>query len=175
MEQTSSRKSLGIFWGRMFGWLVAQLGVPIGTFAWKFGLFDSTSYETKYDELGNVVQTSVSLNGWGIISVILIGYTAIQILNQILDSMEDGYSLTKQTINGIKSRVIPLLIAFFICYFLNGVLSQIIYCLGVIIFSQLVAIPLNPMPQWVYKKKGVEDYKDVLTTLTNVLKEKKEK
>ncbi len=167
-----SRKSLVIFWSRMLGWITTQCVLPIGIFSWKFGLFNKASYGTQYDELGNVVKTSISLNGWGIVSIFLVGWTVIQILNQVLDSME-GYSLTKQTIDGIKSRVIPLVIIFFICYFLNGVLAEIMYCLGTLIVSQLVSIPLNPLPQWVYKKKGVEDYRDALTTLVEYVKTKK--
>ena len=172
VKKTES-KGLLAFWIRMILWVIAQAGVPITVFAIKFGLFTTESITTSYDELGNVVQTSISLNGWGIVSVFLIGWTVMQIVNSIIESMEDGYSMVKQVVKGVKSRIIPLVITFFICYYLEGVLKEVMFCLIILIASQLVAIPLNPLPQWIYKKKGVEEYKDALTTLVDFIKTKK--
>ena len=80
---TDKRKHLIIFWSRMVGWLLTGTAAPIGVFAWKFGLFDVTSYTTTTDELGNVTSVSVALNGWGILSCFLIGWTMINIIKTI--------------------------------------------------------------------------------------------
>lgn len=169
----NKKKDLIIFWSRMIGYITTQCIIPISVFAYKFGLFNKIYYKEQYDINGEIVKTSITLSGWGIVSVFLLGYTIIQMLNQYLDSLSEGYSLTKQTIDGIKSKILPLAIIFFICYFLNGVLTEILFCLAILIITQLVSIPLNPLPKWKYQKKGVEDYNDILTTLFELVKTKK--
>lgn len=176
MEQApdvkEKRKALAVFWLRMFGWLLTGCGAPITTFAVKFGLFTKTGYEIVYDELGNPTSiTTTALNGWGIVSCMLVGFTIIQILKEVV-SAYTGYSLTKQILDGILHKIIPLLIAFFICYFISGVVQQMMVCLGVVIVCQIVAIPLNPLPKWKYEKKGCEDYSDAMSSMVKMLKER---
>lgn len=156
-----------IFWMRMLSWLAVGCGTPIGVFAYKFGLFTKTT--VTYDELGNVVsQTSTSLNGWGLVSVLLIGSFITTILKDLVDSCS-GYSLTKQCYVGI-CKTMPLIIAFATMYFLNGVISQVMYCLGILIVCRLISIPLNPMPKWKYEKQGAEDYNTLTESLTKFVK-----
>lgn len=172
-ESVSARKELLIFWARMIGWLAAGVGAPISVFAIKFGLFTEYGYAVTTDELGNVVDSHVALNGWGIVSAFLIGFTAISIVSEIIDAYSNKYSFTKQCLVGLKNRIIPLAIALVICFFLKGVIEQIIFCIEIIGLSQIAAIPLNPMPKWKAKVKGEEDYSDVITGLRKLLKTKK--
>jgi hypothetical protein len=159
-----------MFWTRFTGWLGTGCITPVAIFAKKFGLFTRTGYEITADELGNVTAVSpIALNGWGIVSCFIVCWTLIQILKEVKQAYS-GYSLTKQCIDGFISSVMPLIIMFSICYFLNGVLDSIMYCLGVIIVSRTVSVPLNPLPKWKYEHKGVEDYSDPLTHLINALK-----
>ena len=169
---TDKRKHLIIFWSRMVGRLLTGTAAPIGVFAWKFGLFDVTSYTTTTDELGNVTSVSVALNGWGILSCFLIGLTMINIIKEVLSAYQ-GYSLPKQCLKGLNSRIIPLVIAFFICYFLKGVIDQILFCLATFIFTQIAAIPLNPLPSWRYNKTKQEDYDDAYSLIVKALKRTK--
>jgi len=175
LEQKEARKGLLIFWARMLGWLATGLGAPIATFAIKFGLFDKGGYSEVTDEMGNVVSSYIALNGWGIVSCVLIGFTAISILKEVIDAYSKKYSLAKQCLVGIKNKIIPIVIAIVICYYLRGVLDQIIFCLMVIGISQIVAIPLNPLPQWKSKKKGEEDYSDLISGALGLIKEARAK
>ena len=150
------KNSLLIFWLRMAGYVLAGVGAPVTTFAIKFGLFDTYGYETMTDELGNVVGTRVALNGWGIVSVVLAGFFFIGMFKEIVDGYT-GYSLVKQTLMGIYKRILPLVIIIFVCYFLKGVLDQIMFCLITIGISQIVAIPLDPLPKW-SAERGTENY-----------------
>ena len=170
-ESVEARKKLLIFWARMIGWLATGVGVPITTFAIKFGLFDTYGYTVTTDELGNITDSHVAINGWGIISCILIGVAALNIISEIIDAYSNTYSLTKQCLMGLKNRIIPLAIAIGVCYYLKWVMEQVIFCLIIIGTSQIAAIPLNPMPQWKYEKKGREDYSDLLTGLRTLLKD----
>lgn len=174
-QSVSARKELLVFWARMLGWLATGVGAPITTFAIKFGLFDKYGYTVTTDELGNVVSSHIALNGWGIVSIILIAFAGISILNSIIDAYAAKYSFTKQCLIGIKNKIVPLAVAIGICYYLKGVIEQVIFCLTVIGISQLAAIPLNPMPKWKAKVKGEEDYSDIITGLKGFLKTYKEK
>ena len=161
-KETGKTKQLLIFWTRMIGWLATGCAAPITVFAVKFGLFKTVEQNTVYDEMGNLVQTSISLNGWGIVSCFLVLWTLAQIVSEITQSLQ-GYSLTKQFLTGFKNKIIPLTIAFGAFYMLQGVISQILFCLGTIIISQILAILLNPLPQWRYKKNKEENYSDALS------------
>ena len=161
-------KSLSIFWSRFVGYLAFSTIIPVSTFAVKFGLFKEDA--TRVDELGNVIDaSSISLNGWGIISCIIVALTASGIIKEVIAAYPT-YSLTKQCFTGILKNIIPLITAYLICYFLNGVIGHIMYCLGVIIMCQVAAIPLNPLPKWRYERSGVEDYSFLVNSLTKIVK-----
>lgn len=171
-ESVQARKELLIFWLRMFGWIIAGVAAPITTFSIKFGLFTEYGYKVTTDELGNVTGMHVALNGWGIVSVCLIAFAIISVLNEIIDAYSKKYSYTKQLLMGLKNRIVPLAIAIGICWFLRGVVDQIIFCLVTIGISQIAAVAVNPLPEWKAKKKGEEDYSDLLTLLPKYIKSK---
>jgi hypothetical protein len=167
----SKAKDLLIFWARMLGWILAKCGAPIGVFAVKFGLFKPN--EPEVDSLGNVTeQPSIALNGWGIIACIIIGITLMSILKEVVAAFP-SYSLAKQCFTGIVKTIIPLVMLYLICFFLNGVVSEIMFCLGTLIIFWGIAIPLNPLPKWKFEKKGSEDYGDALSFLVDYVKSKK--
>lgn len=169
---TPKTKSRVIFWSRMSGWVGVGVAAPIATFASKFGLF--TKQEPVVDALGNVVQQKgIALNGWGIVCCLLIGSYIMQILKEIV-AANQGYSLTKQCYDGVV-KLIPLVMAYGICFFLNGVLGQVMYCLSILIVCRAASIPLNPLPKWRYDKTGVENYSDLLTGLTDIVKNLRKK
>lgn len=174
-ESVAARKRLLVFWLRMLGWLATGVATPITVFSIKFGLFTEYGYQVTTDELGNVTEMHVALNGWGIVSCFLIGFTIISILNEIIDAYSKKYSLTKQILVGIKNRIIPIAIAVAICFFLKGCLEQIIFCLSTIGIAQLAAIPLNPLPEWKSRVRNEEDYSDVISGLAKLIKERLKK
>lgn len=162
-----------IFWLRMIGWFFAGCVSPIIVFATKFGLFKSSTVSA--DSLGNIIyQKSYALNGWGIISCFLVGYTLIQIMREVIKSYT-GYSLTKQVLDGILKSIIPLMVAYAICYFLYDAIEQIMFCLAIIIITRLIAIPLNPLPKWRFEKTGKEDYSEATALLTKIAQSLKTK
>lgn len=166
MNNTLSRPAqLGVFWGRLICWISASTVAPIAVFASKFGLFSEQHYEPMYDELGNVINaTPPALNGWGIVSCMIIGLTITSILKEVVKAYS-GYSLPKQVLTGIVNSVLPLVVCFGICYFLEGVLDSVKYCLIILIITKLIAIPLNPLPKWRYEKNGVENYDEFINTV----------
>lgn len=174
MLKPTTKKKL-IFWSRMSSWVITACIVPIVIFAVRFGLFKDSGYKVTTDSMGNITSvTPTALSGWGIISLILICWTAVQILKEVRDAYR-GYSLKKQCVDGVLSSLIPLIIVWAICYFLRGVMQDITYCLGVIIIFRAISIPLNPLPKWKYETKGEEDYSDILTALAKLIKSKMSK
>ena len=165
------QSKLLVFWLRMIGYVLAGVGAPVTTFAIKFGLFDTYGYETVTDELGNVVGTQVALNGWGIISVVLTGLFFINVMKEIVDGYS-GYSMAKQVLIGIYKKILPLGVAIGVCFYLKGVLEQIIFCLATIGISQIVAIPLDPLPQW-SAEHGEESYSGLIERGIELFKRRK--
>lgn len=161
-------RKLIIFWTRMLGWLIASCVIPIVTFSIRFGLFNKAAVKT--DALGNVIETqSTSLNGWGIISCVIIGFTISAIIKEVV-SAYPKYSFAKQCLVGFRKIVLPLSVGFFVCVFLSGVIHHVMFCLGVLALCNVVAIPLNPLPKWRYEKSGVEEYSSAVKVLTDFVK-----
>ena len=160
-----------IFWSRLLGWIAVSCGIPITVFAVKFGLFKSSGYTVVVDELGNTVSDApIALNGWGIISCVVIAWTAVQILKEVRDAYT-GYSFKKQCIDGIL-KTMPLIVTLLIFLFLRNSFDSAVYCLAVITVARIVAVPLNPLPKWKYETKGVEDYQDGLSIIVKYIKSK---
>lgn len=160
------KRSKIIFWARLIVWLLIGCVTPVVVFAVKFGLFTET--ET-VDAMGNLLEdTNVSLNGWGIIACILIGKYLIDIVKEVADA-HAGYSFVKQCWQGVL-HTLPIAIAYAACYFLAGAISQIMFCLAVLIICKLVSYPINPLPKWKYDKKGIEDYSELTDALTKIVK-----
>lgn len=167
---TSKTKNRIVFWSRMTGWLGVGVAAPVATFASKFGLF--TSQEPVVDALGNTVQQgNIALNGWGIVCCFLVGSYIIQMLKEVV-AANQGYSMTKQVYDGIV-KLIPYIIAYSVCFFLNGVIGHVMFCLAILIVCRAAAIPLNPLPKWRYEQTGEEDYRDLLSGLTDIVKKLK--
>lgn len=163
-------KSLIIFWSRMVGWVMFSCVFPIVTFSARFGLFEKNTVRT--DSLGNVIEsTSTSLNGWGLASCAVIGFTISAIIKEVIAAYP-GYSLTKQWLTGFRKTVLPLLVGFFVCLFIHNVVQHLMFCLGTLAVCQFIAIPLNPLPKWRYEKAGVEEYSSALDFLTKSVKRK---
>ena len=146
--------------------------VPIAMFSYKFGLFQASGYEETTDSLGNVIVSSPPApNGWGIVACVLIGWTAIQIVNEIRKANK-GYSFVNQCLDGLAKTTLPLIAILIACFFIRNSLDDIIYCLIVVMICRTIAIPLNPLPKWRYEKSGVEDYSDALSYIVKFVKSK---
>lgn len=155
-----------VFWIRLISWILVGCVIPIVIFAVKFGLFTVT--EPAVDPLGNPIdRPNIALNGWGIIACVLLGSYLTNVVKEIADA-STGYSFAKQIWKGL-SDTIPLIVLFVICYFLSGVVQQVMFCLATIIICKLVATPINPLPKWKWEKRGVEDYSQLSEVLTKLV------
>lgn len=162
----NDKRSKAIFWTRLAVWILIGCVVPIVVFAIKFGLF---TVEPSADSMGNPIETTnISISGWGIIACLIVGKYLTYIVKEIADAYS-GYSFAKQCWQGVV-HTLPLAIAYAICYFLSGVVSQIMFCLAILTICKLISYPINPLPKWKYEKKGIEDYTELTEVLTNFVK-----
>lgn len=166
----TTKKEKVIFWTRIAGWVLTGVIAPIVTFAIKFGLFTETGYTVTVDELGNVTASTTAINGWGIISILIVAFAILQAVKEVIYAQSTGYTYAKQLLHGVKSKIIPLAIALGLVYYLQGVVDQLVFCLVVILISQAAAIALNPLPEWRAKKNKEENYDDVMSALVNAIK-----
>ena len=72
---------------------------------------------------------------------------AIYILNTIKEAMPKG-TMARQCIDGFRCVVLPIGIAIAFLYVLDGCISQILTALCIILPCLIMAIPINPFPQW---------------------------
>lgn len=103
--------------------------------------------------------TSISL--WFIIIAMIFGITSTSYLRWWLKSLT-GYSLTKQVVQGIKSTVLPIIVAALIVGAVSNFFVMIERILWILAITQSAAIPINPMPKYVWEKEDKEQYDGII-------------
>ena len=110
----------------------------------------------KYDMIKN---GTLKYTGWAIIVLAIITIIIMVVLGYYLKLMK--WSMTKQIISGIRNVMIPLCLLFVGAGLIASNIENIRYILVVSIFSEAVAIPINPFPKWVYER-NISDLKEAL-------------
>lgn len=133
-----------VFWIRFVLWTLCACVLPFLFIVWRFELFRTVS--------------KFQIGGWGIIAVFIVGIFAIVLVKYIRLALNSKYTMTGQILNGICKVILPLVILLAILICVRDSVETTIKVLGVVTFLELVAIPLNPLPKWVYEKQ--KDVKD---------------
>lgn len=151
-----------IFIVRIILWSLFACVIPVLFIGWRYDIFNKVG--------------SLQLSGWGLIAIIIIAVFLYAIVKYIRAGFVE-WSMVKQVINGICRIVVPLGTLLAVCICLRNSLNIFIQALSCVLISEIVAIPLNPFPEWVWKKsKGrFENTIDfVADRIYNNNKEKKE-
>ena len=122
------------FWIRLGIWIVFAVVAPIGFLAWRYGLFTASD------------GVRVSLNGWGILAVIIIGFFLLYVIKEAKRGMPEG-SMFVQCLNGY-GLLIPLVLCVLILEAIKSNIGYLEQVLIVLIVCEAIAIPINPMPKW---------------------------
>ena len=125
-------------------WLVFSAVIPIIAIANKYDFVKEG--KTKY-------------TGWAIIAGVVVFVVIMVALRYILRLLK--WSMTKQVITGIMLVIVPLCFLFMMVDLISANIQNIKYILVVSIFSEFVAIPLNPFPKMIWEK-NVQDIKEAL-------------
>lgn len=139
------------FWTRFVAWAILACVLPFSFIAYRFQLFKAVS--------------KVQISGWGIFAVLIVAVFAISVFRYIKLALKTKYSLAIQCINGLCKIIIPLLVLYVVIYSIRSNLDLFLQALGCVILCEAAAIPVNPMPKWVYEKQKdvrAEDRKDTI-------------
>lgn len=153
-----------VFWIRFVLWTLCACVFPFMFIVWRFELFQSIS--------------KMQIGGWGIIAILIVAVFIFSILKYVKLALSAKYSLVGQILGGFCKVILPLLVILCVLYSVRDNVNAMIQALGCVILCEAVAIPLNPLPKWVYdQQKGVKDEEKKETVdylLDNFFKRKKD-
>ena len=127
-----------IFITRAVLWCIFAGILPFSFIAWRYGLFKGES--------------SLKLSGWGLFAIVLAAVFIISLCKYIYKGMQPG-TMAKQCAKGAVSIILPLVVFYLIVWGIEQNITLFKQALGCVILCELVAIPINPFPAWVYKRQ----------------------
>lgn len=145
------------FWIRFVLWVASCL-TPVVFITWRYGLFSKV--------------TKVSISGWALLcGAILFIFLAV-FLSFLLKVKKWAY--WKQVVKGVMFLILPLCICLYGLYCAKDTIDQLMQVIGCCILCWIIAIAVNPMPQWTYNiSKG--ETADVLDYALDRREKKKNK
>lgn len=136
-EEKKNDNEKKIFWAKAIIWSVFAWIIPVCFIGWRFDIFSKAS--------------SFSLSGWGLIAVVITFIFALTVVKYIKAGFKE-WSFVKQIIMGVVKIIIPLGALLGICIAIKTNIEVFIQALGVVLFSEGIAIFVNPFPKWVWEK-----------------------
>lgn len=125
---------------RLVAYVLFGLLCPCAFLIYRFNLFQSTD--------------KIAIGGWGIMVFIIVFLFAKSTIQWLYKGMK--FSIWKQVISGFVKVILPLLAVLIVVFCIKNSLDLFLQALGCIIVCECIAIPINPLPQWYYEKKGEE-------------------
>lgn len=136
-EELQKEKETRIFVIRAILWALFSCVIPVLFIGFRYDLFRKAS--------------SLQLSGWGIIAVIIIA-VFLYVLTKYIRAGFGQWSFVKQIIDGIIKVVLPFATVLAISISVRNNLDAFIQSLSCVLISEVIAIPVNPFPEWVAKK-----------------------
>ena len=118
-------------------WTLFSCVIPVIFIGWRYSLFSKVS--------------SISLSGWGLIAVVIVFAFVIVVVKYIKAGFVE-WNMLKQIINGIIKVVLPLGTMLAVCVSIRSNIDMFIQALSCTLLCEVIAIPINPFPKWVYEK-----------------------
>lgn len=141
------------FWVRLGLYLVFGMIIPVSFLIWRFQLFEVVK-ETK---------NKVAIGGWGLVVILFVAFFFIKLMKAIRRGMP--FSLGRQILDGVTKTIIPLIVAAICVNLMKDLMKELFQFLCVVIFSEMVAICVDPLPQWAHENHI--EYQE--NTLRNIL------
>lgn len=110
--------------------------LPFIFIAWRYQLF------RKVD--------SIALSGWGLVAIIILFVFTIYVVKSLKKGLYNKrkWSMGMQIVNGLLKIVLPLLTIYFIINSIQNSIDLFKQSLIITIISEMIAIPINPLPKW---------------------------
>jgi hypothetical protein len=128
-----------LFTIRLFVWSVLTIGVPV------FVILQQYAFFKEYQSF------TLKVSGWGIIILLLFASFLIYILKTVADAINNP--ILKQTINGLVKITLPLAVIFLLTGIIVSNIDKIRIILLISLVSTTVALPINPLPEYLYNQK----------------------
>ena len=151
------------FWARLSLYVVFGAIIPVSFLTWRFKLFEVVQETT----------SKVTIGGWGLIAILFIAFFFIKLMKAIRKGMP--FSIGRQILDGFSKTIIPLIVAAVCVYMMKDLMKELFQFLCVVIFCEMVAVCVNPLPQWAHENHieyHENTMKNFLTTL-GIVGEKK--
>lgn len=132
-----SKEEKKIFLVRAIVWILFACVIPVLFIGFRYELFKKTG--------------ELQLSGWGLIAIVIIFIFAITFVKYIKSGMAE-WSMLKQVLNGIIKVLLPLGMVLLIATAIKNNVNYFIQALSCVLICEALAIPVNPFPQWIYKK-----------------------
>jgi len=140
------------FWIRLPLFILFACVIPFVFIAWRYKIFNKVS--------------NISLSGWGLIGILIVVIFVIYLVKAVEKIKK--WSLTKQIFIGVFRVIVPLLCLYFGLRCIRESVDLFMQALVVVIFSEMIAIVVNPIPQaqenseidyfsQIFKKKGEKE------------------
>ena len=144
---------------RAIVWSIFSAILPVVFIGWRYSLFKKVG--------------SIQLSGWGLVAVVIL-FVFLKVLIHYIKAGFVGYSMTKQVINGVLKVILPLAILLIICIAIRNNIDYFIQALEITIICEVVAIPINPFPEWIYEKSQgrIESMLDLFSAKLNKKEDK---
>ncbi len=162
MEE-ESKKTLGewldshpksVFITRAVSWAIFAAGLPFAFIAWRYGIFKE--------------QNVVAISGWGMLGIIILIVFFITLASYVKKGLKPGFF--KQCASGFCKVILPLLAVLLIIEGVKNDIALFEKALCVTIACELVAIPVNPFPEWLAKRQSemkLEEQEGMLEAMWN--------
>lgn len=135
------------FWARLVLYILFGAILPFIFLVWRFELFQKVS--------------GLSVGGWGLIGIIFVAVFLLKLMKAVRKGLP--FSLGTQVLEGVCKIIFPFLIAAVCVYVFKDMMDELFQFLCVVIICEMVAIPLNPIPQWAHENKIEEQTNGVKT------------
>lgn len=150
-----------IFAFRFVFWALFACVIPFLFIAFRFDLFQSVS--------------KIKIGGWGIIGIIIVAIFVFVLIRYVKLAFSETYSFGVQCFNGLTKIILPLLLVALVVHVIKSDVETFAQSLNFVIVSELIAIPINPMPKWVNEKQKDVRAKERKGTVDYLLSEIKRK
>ena len=126
-----------VFLTRAAAWAIFAGGLPFAFIAWRYGIFKD--------------QGSIVISGWGILGIVFLAVVFLAIASYVKQGMRPGFF--KQCVSGFCKIILPLTALMLIIQGIKNDIQLFENALGVTIVCEIIAIPINPFPEWLEKRK----------------------
>lgn len=146
--------STKIFIARVVMFVIFGCIIPFVFIAWRYEIFSAKK---------------VSITGWGFIAFIILFFFVKYLMDVLKHSIP--FSMVNQIISGITKVILPLVLVYAVVNAIQDSVALFKQVLVITIFSELIAIVVNPFPKYMHDK-GIERTESLMDLFIDKWKKK---